>query len=389
MLRGMTIPRVFLSCLLASFVAGGTAQAAAASLMFVGTYTSGKSEGVYAFRLDDSGDTPKFESLGLAAKTSNPSFLAVDAGRSLLFAVNEDGSYQGEASGSVSSFKIDASTGRLTLLSQQSSRGLHPCHLQLDPSGRFLIAANYSSGSVAVFPVEPDGRLSPASDVVQQSGRGPNSARQEGPHAHCVTFDPAGHFVFICDLGLDQVQGFRLDASKGKLQPLTPPFASTKPGAGPRHLAFRPDGRFAYVLNELDSTVTVFAYDAASGKLTPKESHSTLPKDFSGNSTTAEIQVHPSGRWLYASNRGHDSLTQFAIDASTGALTYVATTKTGGRTPRHFALLPSGKHVLAANQASDTLCLFALEGKTGKLAELPTSLAAPAPVCVVFFTGSR
>src|SRR6478736_1033260 len=245
------------------------AFAAAQTIAYVGTYTGGKSQGIYAYRVETpAGGAPHFVPLGLAAATANPSFLAIDAARHLVFAANETDSFNGQPSGAVSAFSADPATGQLTLLNQQSSHGKAPCHLVLDPTGKFLLLANYTSGSVAVYPVAADGHLGGATSVVQHSGRGPNPQRQEGPHAHAVTFDPAGRFVFICDLGLDRIVAYRLDVASGKLAPVSSAGASVPPGGGPRHLAFGVDGKFAYALNELNATVTALGYDAGSGRLT-------------------------------------------------------------------------------------------------------------------------
>jgi 6-phosphogluconolactonase len=262
--------------------------------------------------------------------------------------------------------------------------GTGPCHLVLDRQGRNLLVANYGSGSVAVLPVSADGRLGEASDVEQHAGSSVNPRRQEGPHAHCVTFDPAGRFLFVCDLGLDKVMIYRFDADRGKLTPHEPAFASVKPGAGPRHMAFHPDGRFAYVINELDSTITAFAYDAQAGTLTQVQTVSTLPPQFDGSNTTAEIAVHPNGKYVYGSNRGHDSVVLFAIDEDAGMLTFVEAQSTGGKTPRHFGLDRKGHHLIVANQVTDTLRVCRIDGENGSMTPSGVLVDAPSPVCVVF-----
>jgi 6-phosphogluconolactonase len=247
-----------------------------------------------------------------------------------------------------------------------------------------VLVANYGSGSVAVLPIGADGRLGEASDVEQHTGNSVNPRRQEGPHAHCVTFDPAGRFLFVCDLGLDKVMIYRFDAEQGELTPHEPAFASLKPGAGPRHMAFRPDGRFAYVINELDSTITAFAYDVQAGTLTEIQTLSTLPPRFDGSNTTAEIAVHPNGKYVYGSNRGHDSVVLFDIDQHTGMLSYVAAQATGGKTPRHFGIDREGKHLIIANQNTDTLLVCRIDGGNGRLKPAGELVDAPSPVCVVF-----
>jgi 6-phosphogluconolactonase len=358
-----------------------------ATMVYAGTYTGAKSKGIYLFRLktegnEDSGDVT-LVSLGLAAETPSPSFLELDAKRHLLFAVNEVNSFEGKPTGAVSAFAIEPDTGKLKLINQVSSKGTGPCHLCLDKTGKNLLVANYSSGSVAVVPVGADGRLSEASDFVQHAGKSVNRERQEGPHAHCVTLDAANRFAFVCDLGLDKVLIYRFDADRGKLTPAEPAFAPVKAGSGPRHMAFRPDGKFAYVINELSSTITAFTYAADSGSLTEVQTVSSLPKDFHGHNTCAEIAVHPGGRFLYASNRGSDTVMLFTVDQDKGTLVWVGEQSTGGKTPRHFAIEPAGKHLAVANQDSDNILLCRIDAATGRLKPAGT-IECPSPVCLVF-----
>jgi 6-phosphogluconolactonase len=358
-------------------------SAPAETLVYVGTYTAPqKSEGIYLFRLKE--PELALTPLGLAAATPSPSFLALDPRRRFLFAVNETGTFEGKPTGSVSSFAIDPASGKLTLLNQRSSMGSGPCHLVVDREGRNVIVANYNSGSVAVLPVAADGRLGETTAFVQHAGKSVNPARQAGPHAHCVTLDAANRFAFVCDLGLDQVLTYRFDASHGTLTPGDPAFTPLKPGAGPRHMAFRPDGKFAYVISEMDSSVTSFSYDAEHGRLHELATVSTLPAGFDGKSSCAEITVHPSGQWLYASNRGHDSVVLFAIDREKGTLTHVADQSSGGKVPRHFGLAPSGQSLVVANQNSDSLLACHIDDITGRLTPSGPLANAFAPVCVVF-----
>ena len=358
------------------------------TLVYVGTYTGQKSKGIYLYKLKlkglDVSQNQTLVPLGLAAEIASPSFLEIDPERRLLFTVNEVNELDGRRSGGVSAFSIDPSTGKLTLLNQRASMGTGPCHLVLDKERRNLLVANYGSGSVAVLPVGADGRLGEASDVEQHTGNSVNPRRQEGPHAHCVTFDPAGRFLFVCDLGLDKIMIYRFDAEQGKLTSHEPAFATVKPGAGPRHMAFRPDGRFAYVINELDSTITAFAYDAQAGKLTEVQTVSTLPPHFDGSNTTAEIAVHPNGKYVYGSNRGHESVVLFEIDKDAGTLTYVEEQSTGGKTPRHFGLDRKGEHLIIANQNTDTLLVCRIDGGNGRLKPSGVFVDSPSPVCVVF-----
>ena len=354
------------------------------TLVYVGTYTGPKSHGIYAFRLSPAANTPSLEPLGLAAEAEQPSFLAIDASRDLLFALNESGSWNGQPTGSVTSYAIDRSTGKLSKISETPSAGTAPCHLLLDRTGRNLLVANYSAGNVALIRVGADGHLGAPRAVQQHRGQSVNPSRQEGPHAHAVTLDPAERFLFVCDLGIDRVMIYRFDAAKGTLVPNEPAFASLKPGAGPRHMAFRPDGRFAYVVNELDSTITVFAYDAGRGMLKEIQSVTTLPAGFTGRSTTAEILVHPNGRLLYASNRGHDSLARFTIDPESGRLTATGHHPTGGKTPRHFGVDPTGTLLAMGNQDTDSIVLARIDQATGALTSSPQFASAPSPVCQVF-----
>ena len=261
--------------------------------------------------------------------------------------------FNGKKGGGVSALAIDPASGKLTLLNQQSSVGSGPCHLTVDRAGKNVLVANYGSGSVACLPIQADGTLSAASSFIQHEGKSADASRQEGPHAHSINLDQANRFALVADLGLDQVRVYQFDAEKGELTPNDPPFATVAPGSGPRHLAFHPDGRFAYVISEMANTVTAFDYDAAKGTLTGIQTISTLPADFHGKSYTAEVQVHPSGKFVYGSNRGHDSIAIFAVDPATGKLTAAGHQSTLGKNPRNFALDPTGHYLLAENQDSE------------------------------------
>jgi 6-phosphogluconolactonase len=358
------------------------------TLVYVGTYTKAPSKGIYLFRLQtdnlEVSQNITLVPLGLAATMSNPSFLEIDTTRRLLFAVNEMDQFEGRPTGAVSAFSIDPATGVLTLLNQRPSMGTGPCHLTLDKERRHLLVANYGSGSVAVLPVGSDGRLGAATDVVQHAGKSVNPDRQKGPHAHCVTFDPANRFLFACDLGLDKVLTYRFDAQRGKLSPSEPAFTPIKAGAGPRHMVFRPDGRFAYVINELNSTIAAFGYDATAGVLTEIQTVSTLPEYFDGANSGAEIDVHPSGKYVYASNRGHNSVVLFRVDPDKGTLTYVEEQGTGGNKPRHFGIEPSATHLAIANQDSDTVLACRIDAGNGRLKPSGVFASVPTPVCVKF-----
>ncbi|MBW3538845.1 MAG: lactonase family protein [Planctomycetes bacterium] len=386
-----TLPRPL--CLAAA-LAGGmlmTVSAAAPAVasekrpslvVYVGTYTQGESRGIYVFRLNpDSGACTEPE---LVAECENPTFLAIHPTQRFLYAVNEIGEFQGEKTGAVTAFAIDRQTGKLTELNQQPSRGAGPCHIVVDREGRNVLVANYGGGSVAVLPIEDGGRLAPPSDAEQHAGSSVNPQRQKGPHAHSINLDPAGRFAFAADLGLDKVLVYRFDADQGTLEPHDPPFAKVTPGAGPRHFDFHPSGRFAWVINELDSTITGFRYDAERGTLETIETVSTLPAGYDGRNSTAEVRVHPSGRFLYGSNRGHHTLAVFRIDEKMGRLTFVEHEPIGGRTPRNFNVTPSGRFVLAAGQETDSIVVFAVDEETGALDRTRHALNVPTPVCIRF-----
>ena len=358
------------------------------TLVYVGTYTRSTSKGIYVFRLQTQNDEVSqnilLVPLGLAVEASNPSFLELDPKRRLVFAVNENNTFDGQPTGSVSAFAIDPATGKLALLNQRSSGGTGPCHLVLDRSGKNILVANYAGGSVAVLRVEADGRLGEMTARVQHAGKSINPQRQAGPHAHAVTLSADNRFAYVCDLGLDQVLIYRFDAERGTLTPSDPAFVAIKPGSGPRHMAIRPDGRFAYVLNELSSTITAFACDAATGRLTELETVPTLPPYFDGQNSTAEIAILPNGKSLFASNRGHNSLMLFAIDPATGRLTDVEDQATGGKTPRHFGIQPNAKHLAVGNQDSDNILVCRIDDGTGRLKPSGVMAEVPSPACVVF-----
>lgn len=349
-------------------------------LLYTGTYTNGKSEGIYIFRFDS--ESGAIDRVGVASGISNPSFLTLDSRGQYLYAVNEVGEYQGKKTGYVTSFKVDAATGQLTKLNEQESKGTSPCHISVDPANKFVLIANYSSGSIAVLPIKADGSLGEAVETIQHKGSGANKQRQEGPHAHSVTLNSNGRFAFAADLGLDRVMIYRLDGATGKLTANDPPFAQTHPGAGPRHFAIHPKKTFAYVINELDSTITAFTLDDAKGTLKEIETKSTLPGDFRGQSFCADVHVHPSGRFVYGSNRGHDSIAIFRVDERSGKIEPVGYESTRGRTPRNFLIDPDGNFLLAANQATDTIAVFKIDPKTGTLRFLDRLIDVPAPVCL-------
>jgi 6-phosphogluconolactonase len=351
--------------------------------VYVGTYTGAKptdSKGIYRFELDlPSGKlTPR----GLAAEVSSPSFLAIHPNHRFLYAVNESDQFKGQKSGAVTAFRIDPKTGKLTMLNQQPSGGEGPCHLVVDREGKHVLAANYGGGSACVLPIASDGKLGKATAFVQHEGSSVNKDRQEKPHAHSINLDPENRFAFVADLGLDKVLVYKYDAVKGTLKPNDPPAATVPPGSGPRHFAFHPKGRFAYAINELKSTVTAFQYDPKEGVLKPLQTITALPKGYKKPSWTAEVQVHPSGKFLYGSNRGHNSIAVFAIDPKTGKLTPTGHQDKDIKTPRNFGMDPAGTVMLVANQDSGSIVVFRIDPKTGQPSPTETVVKVPMPVCV-------
>jgi 6-phosphogluconolactonase len=368
------------------------------TLVYVGTYTEpirfgtgqvleGKGEGIYAFRLDESSGA--LETIGKTTGVTNPSYLAFHPSGRFLYAVNEMKVWEERPTGTVSAFLVEPESGALTFLNKQPTHGTDPCHVLVDRRGDQVYVANFASGSVSVFPVLPDGSLGDASDFIQHQGSGIDPARQRGPHAHSVTLDRADRFAFVPDLGLDRLLIYRVDRQRGMLEPNAIPWIKTKPGAGPRHVAFHPSGKFAFLINELDSTLMALSYDARRGAFTQLQTVPTLPPDFSGRSTCADIDVSPSGAFVYASNRGHDSLVIYKINQRTGRLTYVAHEPTQGRTPRNFGIAPTGRFLLAANQDTDTIVTFRIDGRTGMLNPTSHSTHVPTPVCVRFLKNPR
>ena len=373
---------------LAAVAAFMTAAAAAAEepapdqwLVYIGTYTGGASEGVYLLHLD--AESGELEVAGLAGEAANPNFLALHPTEPLLYSVGNMTDEDGNTVGALNAFAIDPETGLLELLNQHPSVGAGPCHIAVDAAGRHAMAANYSGGSAIVVSIEADGALGEQTAYVEHEGSSVHD-RQQAPHAHAVDLAPDGRFLFVTDLGIDQVRIYRYSDEDGSLEPGEPSHAETAPGAGPRHFTFHPSGDYAYVINELDNTITAFDYDGESGALETIHTVPTLPADFDGHNTTAEIRVHPSGRFVYGSNRGHDSIAVFAVDEATGELTPVGHTSTRGETPRNFNIDPSGRFLLAANQDTDNIAVFRIDGETGELEFTGTEVEIPAPVCVVF-----
>ena len=357
-------------------------------LVYFGTYTGAKSKGIYVSRLNPS--TGAVSAPQLAAETPNPSFLAVRAQGDYLYAANEIDTFEGKAGGAVSAFAIDRSSGMLKPLNQAGSGGPGPAHLSLDTTGRNVLVANYGGGSVAIVPIGAGGMLGATTSFIQHTGSSVNPERQKEPHAHQIIVDPSNRFAYVADLGLDKVMIYRFDAAAHSLTAATPPSAALKPGAGPRHAAINASGSFAYVIDELDCTITVFSRDSASGALTAVQTISSLPPGVAQQRgfSTAEIMLSPSGAFLYGSNRGHDSLSVFAVDKASGKLSYVDNTPTQGKTPRGFGIEPGGGYLLAANQNSDSVVVFKIDRATGKLTAGAT-IGIGAPVDVKFVAGRR
>ncbi|HEX7085942.1 MAG TPA: lactonase family protein [Vicinamibacterales bacterium] len=369
----------FLAMLCLAF-AGTAAAQSTGHLVYIGTYTGEKSQGIYAYRFDPA--TGSFTPLGLAAETRNPSFLALHPNGRVLYAVNEVSDFDDQKSGSVSAFAIDRETGKLTLLNTRSSRGGSPCYIVVDKDGKHVLVANYSGGNLAVLPIGPDGSLGEATQVVQHTGSGPNERRQRRPHAHSVDLDAASAFAISADLGADRLFVYRYDA--GTLTPASVPSVAAEPGAGPRHFAFHPGGRFGFAANELSSTLTAYAWDAARGELRTLASVSTLPAGFSGDNYPGTVIVHPGGRFVYLSNRGHDSIAVFEVNAGTGAVTPVQHESVRGRWPRHFNIHPGGEWLVAAGQRSDSVAAFRIDRNTGRLFPVGDPIEVGSPSCVLF-----
>jgi 6-phosphogluconolactonase len=385
----MRILLVSFLCALAAQGSESTKADPKATLVYIGTYTAppprsqapqpsnSQAKGIYLFRLQPEG-SEVFQNvtlvpLGLAADTPNPTALELDLNRRLLFAVNEVDQFEGKPGGSVTAYSIDPA-GKLSLLNQRSSMGPRPCQLTLDNDARNAIVANCGGDTVAVLPVGADGRLGEASHVV----------RLGAGEAACVAIDPASQFAFVCHPQHDIVLAYKFDAQHGKLTPAERPFTSLKPGAAPRRMLFRPDGKFAYVLNGRNSTVSVFAYDGANGNLTEVEAISTLPEYYDGPNAAWELGIHRTGKWLYASNAGHNSVALFNVDAEKGTLTFVEEQGTGGKNPRHFGIEPSSKHLAISNVDSNTVLASRIDGGNGRLKPSGIFADLPSPACVRF-----
>jgi 6-phosphogluconolactonase len=359
-------------------------------LIYVGTYTEpirfgtgkileGKGEGIYLFKMDLSSGLLTHRMT--IKDVVNPSYLALSPDTRFLYAVNELKIYEGKPSGAVSSFLVDPDTGAIAFLNKKPTGGTDPCHVCVNDAGTHIFVSNFMSGSVSVFPILKDGSLGDASFCIQHAGSSVDPRRQQGPHAHSLTLDRLNRFAFVPDLGIDKVMVYKFEESRGYLEPASVPLIKAAPGAGPRHFEFHPEGKFAYLINELASTMTAYSYDEEKGTMEELQTVPTVPKDFHGENTCADVHVAPSGGFIYGSNRGHDSIVIFAIDQRTGRLEYIGHESTRGKTPRNFAIDPTGKFLLAANQDSDTIVTFGIDPVTGILEEMSTT-RVPTPVCV-------
>ena len=380
--RGCLMAMLLFSSSAASSVFGEEAKPEKLRV-YIGTYNERGSKGIYRCELDlATGELTKPE---LAGEAKNASFLAIHPSHRFLYAVGEIDNFEGKKGvGGVSAFAIDPKTGDLTLLNQQSSGGAGPCHCVVDKAGKHVLSANYGGGSACVHPIEEDGKLGKMTSFKQHKGSSVNKQRQEAPHAHSINLSLDNQFAFVADLGLDEVVIYKFDGKKGTLTENLPSAAEVKAGSGPRHFAFHPKDKQAFVINELANTLTVLEYNDKNGGLIPAQTLSTLPEDFKGTSYTAEVVVHPSGKFVYGSNRGHNSIAIFARNSQPGSWKFVGTQAKGIKTPRNFNIDPTGKYLIVANQDWDSLIVFKIDQKTGELELTETKVDVPMPVCVRF-----
>ncbi|WP_077923690.1 lactonase family protein [Spirosoma sp. 209] len=368
-----------LAGLLASTGSVLMAQSGSREIMYVGTYSVRGSEGIYVFSFDR--QTGTMQPVQSVSNTKSPSFLALHPSGQFLYSVNE--AADAGPTGAVSSYQVDRATGKLTYVNSQSSLGKGPCHISIDQTGKTAFVSNYGGGSLAVLPIKADGTLGAPTDSVQNAGTGPDPKRQEKAHVHSATIAPDNRFVYVADLGTDKLHIFAPDLKAGTVKPAQTPFVTVEPGSGPRHFTFHPNGRYAYLVEEMISSVAVFSRDAKTGALTLiQDGIPTLPQGFSGNNTSADIHIDPSGKFLYQSNRGANTLAIFSIGAD-GKLTKVADQPVEGKTPRNFLIDPKGDFVFVANQDTDNITIFRRDRQTGKLTYTGQSVSVPAPVCVI------
>jgi 6-phosphogluconolactonase len=344
-------------------------------LLFIGSYTKGGSRGIYSARLDLA--TGALSEPVVAAETGNPTYLALSPDRRFLYAVRDTADM-------AAAFAVDAQGTLRPLPASPSPPGVAPCHIAVDRTGQTVLVANYHDPLVATLPVHADGSLGEPR-IIRHAGHGHDPKRQEQAHVHSANVSPDNRFALVCDLGLDKIFTYRLDAVRAELAAGTPPFTVTAPGAGPRHFVYADGGRRAYAINEIDNTIVAYDYHAADGSLTPKQVIRTVPADFTAYTKTAELALHPNGKFLYGSNRGHDSIAVFAIAPETGALSLVEIVPCGGPNPRCFALSPDGNWLVCANQDTNALCTFRLDPGTGRLSRFGGTVTVPMPTCVLFY----
>lgn len=352
-----------------------------ANKVFIGTYTSGYSKGIYNLDMND--ETGMLSPINNPTELENPSYLVFSKDKKHLYTVVENADYKGEYGGAVAAFSIAPSTGELELLNYQSTKGKHPCHLCVDSNNKYLFAANYSEGSFSVFSINEDGSIEPCLHSIRHQGSGPNRQRQEAPHVHFVALTPDEDHLCVIDLGIDSLVVYDFDKNTGAVNYNKELTVSLKPGSGPRHLVFHPNGRFVYIVTELSCEVAVLKYSKEGFE--SLQYISTLPQDYADNNTCASIQLSPDGKFLYASNRGHDSIAVFNIDNNSGKLELVEITSTAGKNPRDFAIDPTGHYLYAANQDSDNLTAFIIDNETGKISPTGEFIEISKPVCIKFY----
>ncbi len=377
--------RTFARCLLlaaACLMLSNISQTlhAADPLVFISAFAAGENGAIHAYRLEIA--TGALRPLQRTSDMENPFFMALSPDGEHLYAIHAPGKFGGKENEFVSAYDIVGQSGKLKLLNRQSALGAAACYLDVDATGKSVLAANYLTGSVAALPVQDDGSLGPAASFIQHEGSSVNPQRQEGPHAHCIVVSPDNRFVFAADLGLDKVLAYRLDPAAAQLTANQQPFVRTAPGAGPRHLTFHPNGRYVYVINELANSVTLFDYQTDSGILLERQGIPTLPADFSGVSHCADLKITPDGRFLYGTNRGHDSIAAYRI-GDDGQLTLLAIEPSLGKGPQNLAITSGGELLLCANLPSNEVVVFRIDAKTGGLSALGQPTALPSPSCIM------
>jgi len=374
-----TLSAIGLGALLAAAPASRAGEASC--WVYFGTSATDARRGIYLSRLDEGSGA--LSPPARAADKSDSVFFAFSPDKRHLYALAEVPGPEGRPEEAVETYAVDAASGRLTGVGERVAGGPEACHISVDPSGRCILTANYDGHYVEVFPVMADATVGPRSCLVRHSGSGPNPSRQESAHPHSINVDPSGRFAVVADLGLDRLFVYRLDAARGTLSPNDPPFARVAPGAGPRHFAFHPDGRHAFVINEMGGSITAFNWDPARGVLAPCQTVPILRKDYVGLNTSAEVVIGASGRFVYGSNRGDDSIVVLAFDPATGDLRFVQRMADGVRVPRNYAIDPSGRWLVCANLKADTATVYRIDAGTGRLT-LAGSIDVPEPLCVRF-----